>query len=173
MTGEVRRGQQMMKRTRTREIRGRHVLMALLGFFGLIVAVNGVFIYFAIDSWTGLTTEHAYVKGLAYNETLRAAETQERLGWNAAIDVAEGGEALVVRLTDEKGRALDDLDVSAELLRPTHEGYDREVALDFIGEGRYRTALDLPLEGQWDLRLFARRQGLPTFRVDQRLWVPQ
>ena len=43
-----------------RRITGRMVLVGLLTFFGVVFAVNGVFVYFALDSWPGLTTEAAY-----------------------------------------------------------------------------------------------------------------
>jgi len=40
----------------SRPITGRMVLFGLVAFFGVVFAVNGTLIYFAIDSWSGLST---------------------------------------------------------------------------------------------------------------------
>ena len=63
---------------------GRTVLTALLITFGIVFAVNGVFVYFAVSTWPGLSQSDAYEKGLRYNEVIRAAlaqpEAQRRYG---------------------------------------------------------------------------------------------
>ena len=50
-----------------KELTGRHVLYMILGFFGVVLLANVVFVYLAMDTFTGLATEGAYVKGLSYN----------------------------------------------------------------------------------------------------------
>lgn len=152
-------------------IKGRHVLLALLGFFGVVMAANAALVYFAGQSWTGLTTEHSYTEGLRYNDTLDAAAAQKALGWSADIKVDDAARSLTVVMRDAAGRPLDDLAVSGTLIRPTSEGFDRPVDLSFTGDGRYAGRLDLPLDGQWHLDLHAERQGGDTFRIEQRLWI--
>ena len=76
---------------RAREITGRTVLLSLVAFFGVVFAVNGVFFWFASDSWTGLSTEDAYRKGIAFNDQLARADAQKRLGWTAETDYASAG----------------------------------------------------------------------------------
>ena len=56
-----------------RRITGRMVLVGLLTLFGVVFAVNGVFVYFALDSWPGLATEAAYEQGLAHDQSLAEA----------------------------------------------------------------------------------------------------
>ena len=34
-------------------LKGRHVLMSLIGFFGLMLIANGLFVYFALSTFTG------------------------------------------------------------------------------------------------------------------------
>ena len=55
------------------EIRGRHVLIGFIVFFGLIFLVNGVFLYYALTTFGGGETSNPYRKGLHYNETLAEA----------------------------------------------------------------------------------------------------
>ena len=48
----------------TRPLTGKTVLIGFLAFFGLIFAVNGAFVYFALDSWPGLRYDSAAEAGL-------------------------------------------------------------------------------------------------------------
>ena len=57
--------------------------MIFVGGFLVIAAVNGVMIWLAVDTFTGIATERHYEKGLAYNQALAAAEVQAALGWTA------------------------------------------------------------------------------------------
>lgn len=159
-------------------IRGKHVLMMMLAFFGTVILVNLVFVYFALDSWTGITTENAYKEGLQYNETIAARDAQRDLGWQAEISLtvaADGSEQLAVTLRDQDGRPLPGLSVSGTLRRPTHEGYDQEVRLVEQTAGRYSVPLTLPLRGNWDLALSASPVDAhpddPAFVMKTRLWL--
>ena len=71
---------------------GRHVLIALVAFFGVMLIANGIFVYFAVATFSGGDTSNAYRKGLDYNETLAAAERQAERGWHSEIayDAKEG-----------------------------------------------------------------------------------
>ena len=66
-------------------IAGRHVLWGLIGFFGVIFAVNAIFVYAAEETFSGGDTSDPYRKGLDYNATLRAAERQAERGWQTEI----------------------------------------------------------------------------------------
>jgi len=135
---------------------------ALCGIFAVFLIANGTMIYFAGESWTGLATDSAYEKGRDYNDTLAAAEAQAALGWQVEVDAepAEDGTAWIeVRLADRDGRAIAADQVWAELVRPTSEGHDQEAPLTAYDAGRYRGVIDLPLAGQWDLRLRVEHAG--------------
>lgn len=159
---------------RERRITGRHVLFAMLAFFGVVIATNAVFVVLALDTWTGLSTDDAYRRGLDYNTVLRAAEDQRALGWTGEVsfDPADDGRGtLAARFTDRNGDVLDHLAVRAEVRRPTHEGHDREVVLERSGPGRYRAELALPLRGQWDVRLHAEGRDGTRFVIEDRIWL--
>lgn len=47
---------------------GRWVLLWFLGFFGVIILLDSIFVYLAVNTRTGLVTEHAYEKGLAHGK---------------------------------------------------------------------------------------------------------
>ncbi len=157
-----------------RAITGRHVLFGLLAFFGIVLAANAIFIYLAVDSFTGLSTENAYQRGVAYNRTLEARAAQRELGWGAELAFVQesgGRGTLSVEMRDRAGRPLDDLRISGQILRPTHAGHDQEVVLARSGPGTYAAALDLPLRGQWNVRLVAEARGGKRFEMERRIWL--
>jgi len=146
---------------------------AFVGFFVVILAVNGVLVIFAFDSWTGLETQDAYQKGLAYNEQIAEAEAQAKLGWHGSLSfeptAARAGRVTLV-LADRFGTPVTGAAVRAELVRPIHEGEDFAALLDDRGGGKYEAELSFPLAGQWDLRLVAdHERGL--YRLRERIVV--
>ena len=157
-----------------RRITGRQMLCAVLGFFAVVIAVNVIFVVLALESWTGLSTEDAYRRGLAYNETLSQAEAQRALGWRARValePLADGQARLSAVFVDSAGTPVVGLAVSGELRRPTNAGADRTIALSPEAPGRYGVDLPLLLRGQWDAHLRAESHDGKTFIVEDRLWL--
>ncbi len=136
----------------------------------VVVVVNGVMAFLAVTTWTGLETKGHYRKGLAYNEDLAAARAQRQRGWQVEVEFAADG-GVGVSFRDGDGVALEDLAVQVLAVRPTHEGYDVAADLIHVGEGRYRGRLELPLPGQWDLRVHAFR-GKIAYQTSKRIQVP-
>ena len=157
-----------------RELTGRHVLMWLVGFFGIVLAVNVVFVYLALDSFTGVETEQPYLKGLAYNETLKEADAQQALGWEVSLSRDVLGPRhwrIVATFVGADGHEVTGLDVRLGLRRPASDSYDVTLELLPDGTGRYVSDHVFSLEGQWDLRLVASTGGNPIYRQEQRAWV--
>jgi len=144
-------------------------LLMFLGFFACVFLVNGIFVYYATDTWRGLDTKDAYVKGLAYNETLARAEAQRALGWQ--VSVALDGDRPVLTLADRQGMPLDGLEVTGIARHPVDEHGDQALAFLAIGRGIYRTDGVLPQKGQWDLRVEVARPDAVPFLIEQRLWL--
>ena len=91
----------------------------MLGFFGVMFAVNGVFLYHAITSFPGEDVKKSYVQGLNYNDTLAARAAQAELGWTAEAGLQDG-ELLVFRLRDADGAPLSNYAVIGEMRRISH-----------------------------------------------------
>ena len=62
-------------------IEGRHVLIGLVAFFGVMLVANGIFVYYALETFAGGDTSDPYRKGMHYNETLAEAARQDERGW--------------------------------------------------------------------------------------------
>jgi nitrogen fixation protein FixH len=129
-----------------------------VGFFLITVAVNGVMVFYALNSWTGLETQHYWERGTAYNTAIAGARDQRKRGWQVGIDFQATdlkSAHLAVDLKDHSGNVLADARVTAEIVRPTSEGHDFTVELSHQGQGRYTADFALPLPGQWDIRVIA------------------
>ena len=151
-----------------REITGRHVLFALLGAFGVVLAVNGAFLFLALSSYPG-ATERAFAQGLGHDAALGARAAQAALGWTTALDFDARSGALSFRAADALGRPVTGAAVTAELRRPVHAAADRSIVLSETAPGRYAAETGLAA-GQWDLRLTLRRGAAAGYVVERRLW---
>lgn len=147
--------------------------------FGVVLAVNIVFAVSASKTFSGLQTEHAYDKGLAYNDVIAKAKAQERLGWavDAQVVPHDGNNDqvhdadLVVTFADKAGQPVTGLSVKAEIIRPTAAGYDQDVELVEQGGGRYVAPAHLALAGQWDVH-FKAHKGEADYQLSQRVLIP-
>jgi nitrogen fixation protein FixH len=161
--------------TRRREhgLRGRHVLMAVLGFFAAVFTANGVMIYSALSTYSGLVANEPYRKGLAYNERIAADERQARLGWTDTVEIGRDGRiALLVSSGD--GRPVSGLKIEAVLGRPSTNRHDIKLTFGEAAPGRYE-AQTAPLgEGSWliaaEARVDARAED-PIYRSRRRVWL--
>lgn len=144
-----------------------------VALFGVVLAANGIMLYIAMSSFTGLQTEGHYRKGLEYNRVLDAARAQDALGWTVSTSfepAGDGGGKLVARATDRDGAPLTGARATARLLRPTQSGYDVDVTLDPRGDGVYDTNIRLPLTGQWEVRIRIGHDA-NVYRIAERIMV--
>ncbi len=156
-----------------RAVAGSWIPWVFVGLFLVVLAVNGTMIAIAVSTFTGLETSNAYEKGLAYNNRLAAAAEQEKLGWEAVLDVAPFGEqqvAIAFELNDQLGNPITSAEVEAVLLRPVQEGHDMAVRLEDRGHGLYAAAIDLPFAGQWHIQLKAEARN-HIYRLAERIHV--
>ena len=143
---------------------GRHVLIAILGFFLTIFIVNGIFVYVSLNSHPGVSSEDAYRKGLDFNRRLEMADRQAARGWQPRIEMTTDGVALT--LLDAYGNPVRGRQAELEIRSPVHDRADRTVPLAETAAGRYRSdALSLP-EGRWQLIFTVRSPGEEPWRLE-------
>ena len=163
------RGQQM-----SGGLKGKHVLIAMLSFFGVIFVVNGIFTYFALSTFTGVSADDAYKRGRDYNQTIEAAARQKELSWSVQVEhrfAADGSFELAIRPRDKDGALLTGLRIEARMARPTQADLDRSISVRETETGLYRGSVDLPIKGQWDLELRAGRGSGTDFISSNRILV--
>lgn len=153
---------------------GRHVLFVILGFFGVTIAVNAVFVTLALDTFRGEDVSSAYSRGLDYNAVLAERSAQRALGWTAAIDAARdaatGHVRVIVSITDGAGQPVRGLSIAGVLRHPSDAALDQTFAMAERSDA-YEGAVEDARPGQWDIAIAAQSaEGVP-FEGTRRLWL--
>lgn len=155
-------------------LKGKHVLFAVLAFFGTVFLANGIFLYAALSTYTGVVAQEPYRKGLHYNQRIAAAERQEQLGWSTEVALRPGA-GLSLEVRDRDGRPVSNLLISGVLGRPSTNRHDRSVTLSEVEPGRYTVPADALSPGAWLVNLEAVWVGTgdkePVYRLRKRLWL--
>jgi nitrogen fixation protein FixH len=127
--------------------RGGWIPWVFVGGMVVVVVVNGVLIFQALTTFTGVSVGQAYDRGRTYNHVLAEAARQDALGWTLNTRLEAG--RLVVNARDRGGAPVQGV-LEAHLLRPL-DG-ERVAFADAAGTGRF--TLDLPelRAGLWELR---------------------
>ena len=134
-----------------KELKGWHVLLIMLGFFGVMFSVNGVFLFHAITSFPGEDIKKSYVQGLSFNDTLADRAAQAELGWSAEAGLIE--DRLVFRLQDAASTPLSNQIVVGELRRLATNQEDRAISFQPRMRGEYVADPGTLAPGQWLLRV--------------------
>jgi nitrogen fixation protein FixH len=153
---------------------GRSVLLMLLGFFGVVFAVNFAMMKMAIDTLPGTEVDSAYSASLGYEKEIVAAHDQNMRNWRIDAHIRRGpqGEAtLQVEARDKGGAPLSGLKFLGRLERPTDRRADLPVELAEVGTGIYRGTATLVAAGQWDLVIEGDAAGRRMFLSKNRVFL--
>ncbi|TCZ63012.1 FixH family protein [Roseicella aquatilis] len=156
-----------MSATTMTERRSGWIPWAFAGGLLLVVAVNGVLIFTAVGSFTGVTVGKSYDKGRAYNHVLAEAARQDALGW--VPEVALAGGVLRVQVRDREGQPVQGR-LEGVLRRPV-EGAEVAVAPAVAGPGLWVAPVELRA-GQWDARLRLTAGDGRHIDIVKRLFAP-
>ena len=151
-----------------RPFTGRHMLLAMVAFFGVIIAVNVLMAIAAARTWTGLVVANSYVASQEFQAKEDAAHRQRALGWRPALSLSAGRVSLIV--TDGSGAVVELGDVSLQVNRPVGGHDDQLVALVRNLAGGYEAPLAL-LPGVWDLTIRAPLAPEGPFELHRRITV--
>jgi len=165
-----------MSETGRGTINGRHVLVGVLSFFAVIFAVNGFFLYSALNTHTGIVSKQPYRKGLDYNQRIAEDEQQKRLGWAHEIHLDRATGRVRLSLSDRHGRPVSGLDIRGFVGRPSTDRHDIALRLAETSKlGSYAAIASSLTKGNWVLQLKATRQDQAgakiVYRLRKRLWL--
>jgi nitrogen fixation protein FixH len=130
---------------------GRHMLAVMVGFFGLIIAVNLTMARLASDTFGGSIVANSYVASQRFNGWLQAARDQKALGWQS--DLALDDMRHVVLTMDGPGYVA-----IGSAHHPLGRAPDVPLAFAKDGAGRLVSAETLP-GGRWQVRMTVSRDG--------------
>lgn len=154
---------------------GKHVLLMVIAFFGVMIVANVAFISAALRSFPGVTDEHAYQRGLEYNEKLSARASQASLGWAAEVTEVTRDEetgVIALRMTDASSQPISGLEITAGLRRPADDAQDQSLVFAYRSDGYYETRVAAFAPGVWDLTAQAQNAGGDVFDIEARIIAP-
>lgn len=155
------------------KLKGKHILFILLGFFGIVFAVNGYFAYSALHTFPGELRGATYEAGLRYNQTLAKFRAQTSLQWSYKAQFLSNS-AVALTFTAADGSPVTGLAIEGWLERPSTAKADRRLSFKEVAAGRYEAAVETPMPGTWTLA-FAARKDRPgdspiVYRIRERVW---
>ena len=153
-------------------LKGWHVLVSLIAFFGVVFAVNFTMMGLAISTFSGLERASPYQDGLKYNTELEAARRQDAQGWKVEARLlrdADGAARMTVDARDADGASISGLDGTVVLERPADRREDLSGTLAATGPGRYAASIEDVALGQWDVVVELMRGGERVFLSRSRM----
>ena len=151
-----------------RPFTGRHMLLIIVGFFGVVGSVNVGMAVLASTSWTGLVVTNSYVASQEFETKRLAHERQREAGWRTTFAYAGGIATVSVRDADGQVPALGPL--TLKINRPVGGHDDQTLALEPTADGGFAAALDLS-SGVWEARVTADETPLGPFELHTRFTV--
>jgi nitrogen fixation protein FixH len=148
------------------ELTGRKVFAITAGFFGVIIAVNGVLAWKAVETFPGLEVPNSYVASQTWDAE-RAA--QQALGWGLAAAYDGGAQTLQLEFTDAEGRPAPLTSLSVLVGRPTEAREDQWPVL--VPRGGIWEAPLVLAPGKWMLKVEARAEDGTLFKQRLELFV--
>ncbi|MBT4890650.1 MAG: FixH family protein [Rhodospirillales bacterium] len=152
-------------------ITGKTVLYGMIAFFGVIIAVNSVFMYLALDTWPELVSKQSYQDGLKYNETLDAAEVQKLRGWSSTLTF--DGNTFRVFMIDKTEAPLEGLTVIATVRRPVNDAANISLIMNEESDtsGYYSSDVSLPLDGRWYIVIEVMQNDAVSYQMEHEVMV--
>jgi nitrogen fixation protein FixH len=152
---------------KVRQFTGRHMLILIVSFFGVILSMNLALAWFALSSWPGLLARNGYRASQSYNQQIAEAQVQRGLHWRS--EIAYTGGSIDLAILEADGSLVSGLEVTATIGRPTHDLEDTDYVL-LETAGSYRSAADLA-DGIWTVSILGARDGDIVYRRHFRLLI--
>ena len=136
---------------------GKHMLIVMLCFFGVIITVNLTMATLATKSWTGLVVKNGYIASQHFNENKKAHEELVAAGWRSELEYNDGTFILSLK---KNATALSNCEVAGLLSRPVHENDNQHLTFHYKASpvnqrvGKYFAHTPLKT-GRWHLSVQA------------------
>lgn len=149
-----------------KKLTGKHVLLWISCFFGVMFFANGMFVYYARTSWPGVVEKSPYTASQNFNKTLSKAAAQEARGWAMGMEFKrrQNEVYLVISAKDKLGNPIEDLTIEANVGRPATESFDHNLTLEGGPGGLYQAKIAALDPGRWRVEFEALQKGEVKFQ---------
>ena len=146
---------------------GWHMLAIMVAFFAVVFFVNGVLVFSAMHSWTGLVVENSYVASQTFDaDTERLATARKDL--KHQLHYQDGQLKLELKTVD--GLAANATDIKVDIGRPADNSQDQSLSLINDGEGHFFATAKLA-SGVWTGNIKGRLNGSTEILLPFRLII--
>jgi nitrogen fixation protein FixH len=143
----------------------------IISMIGLSVIVCVITVIAAVGDKSFAVEPSYYEKALAWDDSLRQQQANERLGWaiSAAIGADdEGRQQLLATIVDADAEPIEGATVSAVVFHRARVAERQDLTFADLSGGRYGAPVAIAREGFWELRFTVRRGDVTfTHTVDQ------
>lgn len=164
-----------VEETPRKPLSGKAVFLMFLAFFAVFASVDAFFVMKALKTHTGVVTEQAYEKGLAYNETLAQAQYFVDQGVVSDIKYDDTAKHFEWNWKQEKASAQGALvldSVTLTMMRPSGNKDDRTLTLTQENAQQYSVSLRDLKKGLWVGQVSAKFQGTDfTYHTEKEIVV--
>lgn len=158
----------MKAQAQTGQFTGRHMLLIMVAFFGVVISVNALMAVLAVKSWTGLVVPNSYVASQGFDK--ETARRMQALNAGAKAEVVQEGAYVSVTFKGRSGEALEADQLVLTVGHPVDPDLDRKLTLKAAGDGLYKTDEALPA-GTWVGEVSATLKGYGDWVQPVRLLV--
>ncbi|WP_087005454.1 FixH family protein [Rhizobium sullae] len=135
---------------------GRHMLLIMLTFFGIIIAVNMTMAWYASSSWSGLVVKNTYVASQEFNKKAEAMRAMAMSGVSGKFALHDG--LIVYELHNRDGFPAAADEVTAHFKRPVGDHEDFVIELPKSHDGHFEARRRI-LSGDWIVEVISKNQG--------------
>lgn len=146
---------------------GWHMLLIMVSFFGVVFLANGILVYQAMHSWTGLVVENSYVASQTFDaDTERLAIARKDLRHQLHYQNGQ----LKLNLETVNGGPVNATEITVEIGRPADNSSDKKLVLMADGPGSFFAATKLA-DGVWTGNILGHLNGSTDIVLPFRLII--
>jgi nitrogen fixation protein FixH len=131
----------------------RWIPWVFVAAMGVVIAVNGALVYFALGSRSAVVGNSPFEEGRRFAQILARQNAQNEQNWQVAAgyfgDLHQG--RIEIELRDAAGKPIDNAQVLVRVIRPVGHLPGEALTLQGQGNGRYANSYTMAAAGQWDL----------------------
>lgn len=154
----------------TATARSSYIPRLFVAGFAIVFLVNGLMIWLAVGSFSGLYGNGARDREAKYNDVIAQQKVQDALGWKIGAKWQPAQNRLQIDLVEANGTPLQHATITALLIRPAEKRPSLPLEFDDLGSGRFEARVALPARGNWDLDILVVANG-QSFAQTKRLFL--
>lgn len=138
-------------------------VIAWVSIVFVVLMVNALMVYLAIDANPGLVVEDYYERGQNYEKTM-VARMEKNPGWKMQVDIPREPPldmplSIAFSVVDKNGDPVIAEGVVFYAYRPSDADADFSVVMVPEAPGRYQATVSFPLKGVWDTLVSVQKDG--------------